>query len=82
MSHLHVVQGGMFGGVWCQVLLSQYLKLLVLVLDFVLMYTQVAFGYSPDKILYRDVDLGVDLDSRVAIVGPNGAGVCVLGVCV
>jgi ATP-binding cassette subfamily F protein 2 len=25
-------------------------------------------------VLYRDVDLGVDLDSRVAIVGPNGAG--------
>eukprot|EP00197_Chlamydomonas_leiostraca_P012156 CAMPEP_0202866876 /NCGR_PEP_ID=MMETSP1391-20130828/8410_1 /ASSEMBLY_ACC=CAM_ASM_000867 /TAXON_ID=1034604 /ORGANISM="Chlamydomonas leiostraca, Strain SAG 11-49" /LENGTH=447 /DNA_ID=CAMNT_0049546863 /DNA_START=81 /DNA_END=1420 /DNA_ORIENTATION=- len=40
----------------------------------VLQFTQVAFGYSPDKILYRDVDLGVDLDSRVAIVGPNGAG--------
>lgn len=38
---------------------------------------QVAFGYSPDKVLYRQVDLGVDLDSRVAIVGPNGAGVCV-----
>ena len=35
---------------------------------------QVAFGYSPDKVLYRNVDLGVDLDSRVAIVGPNGAG--------
>ncbi|GAX80370.1 hypothetical protein CEUSTIGMA_g7809.t1 [Chlamydomonas eustigma] len=40
----------------------------------VLQFTQVAFGYSPDKVLYRDVDLGVDLDSRVAIVGPNGAG--------
>jgi ATP-binding cassette subfamily F protein 2 len=35
---------------------------------------QVAFGYSADKVLYKDVDLGVDLDSRVAIVGPNGAG--------
>jgi hypothetical protein len=35
---------------------------------------QVAFGYSPDKVLYSNVDLGVDLDSRVAIVGPNGAG--------
>ncbi len=35
---------------------------------------QVAFGYSRDKVLYSDVDLGVDLDSRVAIVGPNGAG--------
>jgi ABC-type multidrug transport system fused ATPase/permease subunit len=26
------------------------------------------------QVLYSDVDLGVDLDSRVAIVGPNGAG--------
>lgn len=40
----------------------------------VLQFTQVAFGYSPDKVLYSNVDLGVDLDSRVAIVGPNGAG--------
>mmetsp|Transcript_4055 Transcript_4055/g.8766 ORF Transcript_4055/g.8766 Transcript_4055/m.8766 type:complete len:605 (-) Transcript_4055:1170-2984(-) len=40
----------------------------------VLQFTQVAFGYSPDKVLYRDVDLGVDLDSRVAIVGANGTG--------
>jgi len=40
----------------------------------VLQFASVAFGYSPNKVLYRDVDLGVDLDSRVAIVGPNGAG--------
>jgi ATP-binding cassette subfamily F protein 2 len=24
--------------------------------------------------LYTDVNFGVDLDSRVALVGPNGAG--------
>eukprot|EP01024_Parvocaulis_polyphysoides_P035583 TRINITY_DN31553_c0_g2_i2.p1 TRINITY_DN31553_c0_g2~~TRINITY_DN31553_c0_g2_i2.p1 ORF type:complete len:619 (+),score=100.88 TRINITY_DN31553_c0_g2_i2:59-1915(+) len=40
----------------------------------VLQFTDVTFGYSPDKVLYRNVDLGVDLDSRVALVGPNGAG--------
>jgi ATP-binding cassette subfamily F protein 2 len=40
----------------------------------VLQFTQVTFGYSADKVLYRNVDLGVDLDSRVAIVGPNGTG--------
>lgn len=40
----------------------------------VLQFTEVTFGYSKDKILYANVDLGVDLDSRVAIVGPNGAG--------
>ena len=40
----------------------------------VLQFIEVAFGYSPDKILYTGVDLGVDMDSRVAVVGPNGAG--------
>ena len=40
----------------------------------VLQFSDVAFGYSPDKILYSNVDLGVDLDSRVALVGPNGCG--------
>jgi ATP-binding cassette subfamily F protein 2 len=40
----------------------------------VLQFSGVSFGYSRDKILYGGVDLGVDLDSRVAIVGPNGTG--------
>ena len=40
----------------------------------VLQFTEVTFGYSKDKVLYSNVDLGVDLDSRVAVVGPNGAG--------
>ena len=39
----------------------------------VLQFTEVTFGYSKDKVLYSNVDLGVDLDSRVAVVGPNGA---------
>jgi ATP-binding cassette subfamily F protein 3 len=34
----------------------------------------VTFGYTPDKILLRNVDLDVQLDSRIGIVGPNGAG--------
>ena len=34
----------------------------------------VSFGYSPDKPLLRNVDLDVQLDSRIGIVGPNGAG--------
>eukprot|EP00441_Pelagodinium_beii_P031378 CAMPEP_0197635314 /NCGR_PEP_ID=MMETSP1338-20131121/11163_1 /TAXON_ID=43686 ORGANISM="Pelagodinium beii, Strain RCC1491" /NCGR_SAMPLE_ID=MMETSP1338 /ASSEMBLY_ACC=CAM_ASM_000754 /LENGTH=596 /DNA_ID=CAMNT_0043207335 /DNA_START=6 /DNA_END=1793 /DNA_ORIENTATION=+ len=33
-----------------------------------------AFGYTEDRVLYKDLDFGVDCDSRVAIVGPNGAG--------
>ncbi|KAJ6107955.1 ABC transporter ATP-binding protein [Penicillium sp. IBT 18751x] len=36
--------------------------------------TEVSFGYTPDKPLLRDVDLDVQLDSRIGIVGPNGAG--------
>ncbi|KAI1174716.1 P-loop containing nucleoside triphosphate hydrolase protein [Nemania sp. FL0916] len=36
--------------------------------------TGVTFGYTPDKILLKDVDLDVQLDSRIGIVGPNGAG--------
>jgi len=36
----------------------------------------VAFSYSGKKedFLYQDLDLSVDLDSRVALVGPNGFG--------
>ncbi|KEZ42966.1 Protein GCN20 [Scedosporium apiospermum] len=36
--------------------------------------TNVTFGYTKDKILLRNVDLDVQLDSRIGIVGPNGAG--------
>ncbi|KAK6851233.1 hypothetical protein PG987_000867 [Apiospora arundinis] len=34
----------------------------------------VTFGYTPENILLKDVDLDVQLDSRIGIVGPNGAG--------
>jgi len=33
-----------------------------------------SFGYTEDRILYKDLNFGVDCDSRIAIVGPNGAG--------
>lgn len=36
--------------------------------------TDVSFGYQKDKSLLRNVDLDVQLDSRIGIVGPNGAG--------
>lgn len=32
------------------------------------------FGYTEDKILYEDIQFGVDMDSRIAIAGSNGAG--------
>ena len=32
------------------------------------------FGYTADKILYEDINFGIDMDSRIAILGANGAG--------
>jgi ATP-binding cassette subfamily F protein 2 len=41
----------------------------------VIAMNQVTFGYDPSKPpLYKQIDFGVDLDSRIAFVGPNGAG--------
>ncbi|KAG0171420.1 hypothetical protein DFQ28_004943 [Apophysomyces sp. BC1034] len=42
----------------------------------VLAFEAVVFSYSGDLInpLYKNIELGVDMDSRVALVGPNGAG--------
>ncbi|CEH13169.1 probable positive effector protein gcn20 [Ceraceosorus bombacis] len=34
----------------------------------------VTFGYTPDKILLKDVNFDVGMESRIAIVGSNGAG--------
>lgn len=42
----------------------------------VLPFGNVSFSYSGKKeeYLYENLDLGVDCDSRIALVGPNGAG--------
>lgn len=42
----------------------------------VLSFDDVTFGYSGKKedTLYEHLDLGVDMDSRTALVGPNGVG--------
>jgi len=42
----------------------------------VLSFENVSFSYSgkPKDHLYEELDLGVDMDSRIAIVGPNGVG--------
>lgn len=34
----------------------------------------VVFGYSSNKILFSGLNLGIDMDSRIAIVGNNGVG--------
>lgn len=36
--------------------------------------SEVSFAYQRDKPLLKNVDLDVQLDSRIGIVGPNGAG--------
>jgi ATP-binding cassette subfamily F protein 1 len=33
----------------------------------------VTFGYG-DSILFKNLEFGVDMTSRIAIVGPNGVG--------
>ena len=42
----------------------------------VLPFDNVSFAYDgkPEHYLYKDLDFGVDCDSRIALVGPNGAG--------
>jgi len=42
----------------------------------VIQFANVSFSYSGKKEdhLYENLELGVDLDSRIALVGPNGAG--------
>jgi len=40
----------------------------------VVQFNHVHFGYNEDQELYTDLDFGIDLDSRVALVGPNGIG--------
>jgi hypothetical protein len=38
----------------------------------ILQFQDVSFGYSKDKMLFKNLNLGIDLDSRVALVGANG----------
>ncbi|CAN6654898.1 ABC transporter ATP-binding protein Arb1p [Trichomonascus vanleenenianus] len=42
----------------------------------VLSFDEVSFSYSGNKEdnLYQDLNFGVDMDSRIALVGPNGVG--------
>lgn len=40
----------------------------------IIQMSNVAFGYDPKVPLLSNVDLDVQLDSRIGIVGPNGAG--------
>lgn len=39
-----------------------------------LQLNDVTFGYTPEKILLKKVNIDIGLDSRMALVGANGAG--------
>lgn len=39
-----------------------------------LQMNEVTFGYTPDKLILKNVNFDVGLDSRIAMVGANGAG--------
>lgn len=34
----------------------------------------VCFGYTPEKIIFKNINFAVDSDSKIAIIGDNGAG--------
>ncbi|MDO4712018.1 MAG: ABC transporter ATP-binding protein [Peptostreptococcaceae bacterium] len=42
--------------------------------DMAVEFEHVRFGYSPDRVLMRDIDLRIEAGTKVAIVGPTGAG--------
>ncbi|EGG16728.1 ABC transporter-related protein [Cavenderia fasciculata] len=40
----------------------------------ILQLQDVAFGYKPENLLLKNLNLGIDMNSRVALVGANGVG--------
>ena len=40
----------------------------------VLQVQDVSFGYTQDRPLFKGANFGIDMDSRIALVGPNGTG--------
>ncbi|CAH2351673.1 protein Gcn20p [[Candida] railenensis] len=40
----------------------------------ILQMSEVSFGYTPDKILLKNVDMDIQMDSRIAFCGGNGTG--------
>uniref|UniRef100_A0A6B2KZ86 ABC transporter domain-containing protein n=1 Tax=Arcella intermedia TaxID=1963864 RepID=A0A6B2KZ86_9EUKA len=40
----------------------------------VIQFTEVSFGYKPEKILFPKLNFSFDMESRVALVGANGQG--------
>ncbi len=40
----------------------------------ILQMTDVVFGYTPNKLILKGLSFDLQMDSKVAVVGPNGAG--------
>ncbi|XP_064385354.1 ATP-binding cassette sub-family F member 3-like isoform X3 [Halichondria panicea] len=40
----------------------------------ILQLTEVVFGYSSDRVLFKQLNINADMESRIAMVGENGAG--------
>ncbi|KAI7989716.1 ABC transporter F family member 3 [Camellia lanceoleosa] len=40
----------------------------------IISFSDASFGYPGGPLLFRNLNFGIDLDSRVAMVGPNGIG--------
>ena len=40
-----------------------------------------SFGYANGPTLFHDVDGGIDLDSKIALIGANGRFVCLISKC-
>lgn len=40
----------------------------------IIQVSNVSFSYSPDKPIFKNLDFGIDMESRIALVGPNGTG--------
>lgn len=58
---------------WIHSLLDQKLICILVIVIFKI-FLDVTFGYPGQKPLFVDTDFGIDMSSRVAIVGPNGVG--------
>lgn len=40
----------------------------------VIQIKDVGFGYDPSRMLFRGVNMGISMDSRIGVLGPNGVG--------
>ncbi|CAN6713288.1 hypothetical protein ACFX13_039155 [Malus domestica] len=40
----------------------------------IISFSDASFGYPGGPVLFRNLNFGIDLDSRIAMVGPNGIG--------